>query len=55
MNSTVRDGVVVAKETLVSAGALILKDTKEFEVYKNKASDPAKIKSDQLRKISYRT
>ena len=33
VNATVRDETVVARETLVGMGAVIAKDTKEFEVY----------------------
>jgi UDP-3-O-[3-hydroxymyristoyl] glucosamine N-acyltransferase len=34
VNATIRDETILARETLVGAGALILRDTKEFEVTK---------------------
>lgn len=52
VNSTVRDETVVARETLVGAGAVILRDTKEFEIYKAEGTRPAKVRSDRLRSIS---
>jgi sugar O-acyltransferase (sialic acid O-acetyltransferase NeuD family) len=55
VNATVRDETVVARETLVGAGALILKDTQEFELYKAEGTKPASIKSNQLRSISHKT
>lgn len=55
VNSTVRDETVIAKETLVGAGALIMRDTKEFEVYIGKATEPTEIRSDQMRSISHKS
>jgi sugar O-acyltransferase (sialic acid O-acetyltransferase NeuD family) len=55
VNSTVRDETVVSRETLVGASALILQDTKEFEVYKGEATKPAGIRSDELRSISHKS
>ena len=55
VNSTVRDETIVARETLVGAGALIMSDTKEFEVYIGKADEPARIRSDQIRSISHKS
>src|SRR6476646_5018696 len=49
VNATVRDETIVARETLVGAGVVILKDTKEFEVYKAVAAEPAGFRSDELR------
>jgi len=54
VNSTVRDETIVAKETLVGAGALIMKDTKEYEVYIGKATEPAEFRSDEIRSISHK-
>ena len=51
VNSTVRDGTTVARETLVGASALILKDTKEYEVYKGIPAELLGIRSDELRSI----
>jgi sugar O-acyltransferase (sialic acid O-acetyltransferase NeuD family) len=33
VNATIRDGVTIARECVIGAGAVILKDTKEREVY----------------------
>jgi sugar O-acyltransferase (sialic acid O-acetyltransferase NeuD family) len=55
VNSTVRDETVVARETLVGAGALIMRDTKEFEVYIGKATEPAGIRSDQIGSITHKS
>lgn len=55
VNCTIRDETIIAAETLVGAGALILKDTKEFEVYKGMATQPAGVRSDQLRSISHKS
>lgn len=55
VNSTVRDETVVARETLVGAGALILRDTKEFEIYKAEGTRPSKVRSDRIRSISHKS
>ena len=55
VNSTVRDETVVARETLVGAGATILRDTKEFEIYKAEGTKPSKVRSDRLRSISHKS
>ena len=55
VNSTVRDETVVARETLVGAGAVILRDTKEFEIYKAEGTKPSKVRSDRLRSISHKS
>lgn len=55
VNATVRDETVVARETLVGAGAVILRDTKEFEIYKAEGTKPAKVRSDRLRSISHKS
>jgi len=54
VNSLIRDETVVAEGTLVGAGAVILRDTKEWEVYKVMPTEPAAIRSDQLRSISHK-
>jgi sugar O-acyltransferase (sialic acid O-acetyltransferase NeuD family) len=51
VNATLRDGITLSRDTLVGAGALILRDTKEYELYKAAAAAPAKYRSDQIRKI----
>jgi sugar O-acyltransferase (sialic acid O-acetyltransferase NeuD family) len=55
VNSAVRDEVVVARETLVGMGVTITADTKEFEVYRTPAIEPERVRSNQLRSISYRS
>lgn len=55
VNATIRDETVVSKGTLVGAGAVILRDTKEWEVYKATPTEPAAIRSDQLRSISHKS
>jgi sugar O-acyltransferase (sialic acid O-acetyltransferase NeuD family) len=55
VNATVRDETVIARETLVGAGVVILRDTLEFEVYKVAAREPAPFRSDQLRSLSHKS
>ena len=55
VNATVRDETVIARETLVGAGVVILKDTKEFEVYKAVAAEPAGFRSDEIRSLSHKS
>jgi len=55
VNSTVRDETIVARDTLVGAGALILRDTKEFEIYKGAMTEPAGFRSDKIRTISHKS
>jgi sugar O-acyltransferase (sialic acid O-acetyltransferase NeuD family) len=55
VNSTIRDETVLAQGTLVGAGTVILRDTKEWEVYKAIPSEPAGIRSDELRSISHKS
>ena len=50
VNSTVRDSITIEKENLIGAGAVILKDTKEREVYTNKGKLENK-SSDEIRRI----
>jgi sugar O-acyltransferase (sialic acid O-acetyltransferase NeuD family) len=55
VNATIRDETVVARETLVGAGALILKDTKPGEVYKAAGTEPSAVPSDRLRRITHKS
>lgn len=48
INSTVRNLVTVARECVIGAGALILQDTKEKEVYMGAPANLLSIPSDQL-------
>jgi len=55
VNATVRDETVIARETLIGMGVTVLKDTKEFEVYKASAAEPATFRSDEIRSLSHKT
>jgi hypothetical protein len=55
VNSTVRDEAVVAHDTLVGMGVAIVKDTKPFEVYRTPTVEPERVRSDQLRSLSYKS
>jgi len=55
VNATVRDETVIARETLVGMGVTILKDTKEFEVYKAAGTQPAAFRSDEIRSLSHKS
>jgi sugar O-acyltransferase (sialic acid O-acetyltransferase NeuD family) len=55
VNATVRDETVIARETLVGMGATILKDTKEFEVYKVAGTEPAGFSSDKIGSLSHKS
>lgn len=51
VNSTIRDGINIASKNVIGAGAVILQDTKESEVYSNNSTGLLKIKSGDLKKI----
>ena len=55
VNATVRDETTIARETLVGMDVTILKDTKEFEVYKAKGTEPAGFRSDEIRSLSHKS
>jgi sugar O-acyltransferase (sialic acid O-acetyltransferase NeuD family) len=55
VNSAVRDEARIARETLVGMGVTIVKDTKECEVYRAPLSQPERIRSNQLRSLSYKS
>ena len=55
VNSSVRDEATIARETLVGMGVALTKDTKEFEVYRTPAIEPERIRSNQLRSLSYKS
>lgn len=54
VNATVREETIIAHDTLVGMGVSILKDTREFEVYKVNAAEPAGFRSDQLRSLAHK-
>lgn len=55
VNATVRDETIIARDTLVGAGVVILEDTSDFDVYKSKAAEPAGFRSDELRSLSHKS
>lgn len=55
VNATVRDETIIARETLVGMAVTILKDTKEFEVYKAGGTEPASFRSDEIRTLSHKS
>lgn len=48
VNCTIRDGIHIGRECVIGAGAVILKDTKEKEVYTTNATKLLEITSDRL-------
>jgi sugar O-acyltransferase (sialic acid O-acetyltransferase NeuD family) len=55
VNATVRDETIVERETLVGAAVAIMKDTKEFEVYRTPAAVPLRFRSDQIASLSHKS
>jgi sugar O-acyltransferase (sialic acid O-acetyltransferase NeuD family) len=55
VNATIRDETVIARETLVGMGAVIAKDTKEFEIYQAPGTAPAGVRSDRIRSLSHKS
>lgn len=55
VNATIRDETVIARETLVGAGAVILRDTQEFEVYKAMSTPSAAFRSNELRSMTHKS
>ena len=51
VNSTIRDGITIARECVIGAGALILKDTIEKGVYKGEATELYLNDSSKLKRI----
>lgn len=49
VNSTIRDNVTIGKKNIIGAGALILRDTDDEQVFKGIASKPAEISSVDVR------
>lgn len=54
-NATIRDETIVARDTLVGAAVAIMKDTKEYEVYRTPPAVPIPYRSDQIPSISHKT
>lgn len=51
VNATIRDNVQIGRSCVIGAGALILQDTKDFEVYVGEGSKPSRVPSNRLRHI----
>lgn len=51
VNATIRDGIHIAKNNIIGAGAVILKDTKEDQVYSTDSTKLLKMKSSDLKNI----
>mgnify|MGYP006078795283 CR=1 FL=1 len=51
VNATIRDGIHIAKNNIIGAGTVILKDTKENDVYTTNSTRLLEIKSEDLKKI----
>ena len=49
-NATLREGINVAPETIIGAGAVVLRDTKQGEVYAAERTKPSHINSSTLEK-----
>lgn len=49
VNATIRDGITIEKENIIGAGSLILKNTKEKEVYVAKKTDVFPRSSDRMK------
>ncbi len=48
LDATIAPRVSIGKSNIIGAGALILSDTKDFEVYKGHASTPSRVPSTRL-------
>ena len=51
VNSTIRDEVTVARETLVGAATRIMGDTQEFDLYITDRTRPARVKNNELQSL----
>lgn len=51
VNATIRDEITIARECIIGAGAVIMQDTKEGEIYRATATEPMPIDSSKLRRI----
>jgi len=48
LNATIAPFVSIGKSNIIGAGALILEDTKDFQVYRGHASSPSRVPSNRL-------
>jgi sugar O-acyltransferase (sialic acid O-acetyltransferase NeuD family) len=51
LNATIVPGTKVGRSNVIGAGALIAKDTKDFEIYRGPASTPSRVPSTRLGRI----
>jgi len=51
VNSTIRDGIHISRDCVIGAGAVILKDTKQGEVYTTNSTKLLEVKSDSLKSL----
>lgn len=51
VNATLRDNITIAEDNVIGAGAVILKNTKPFQVFATKTTDLFPRTSDQLSKL----
>lgn len=51
VNATIRDHVRIGRNNVIGAGALILRDTGDFEVYTQAGAELSKVPSNRLRRI----
>ncbi|MEW6689580.1 MAG: acetyltransferase [Pseudomonadota bacterium] len=51
VNATIRDNVTIGQSCVIGAGALILRDTKDLEVYMGDGSIASKVPSNRLRGV----
>ena len=49
VNATIRDGINIAQECVIGAGSLIMRDTREREVYVAKRTEPSTMDSTQVK------
>lgn len=49
LNATIAPGITVGRRNVIGAGALVVRDTRDDEVYRAVASRPAKARSSRLR------
>ena len=51
VNATIRDGVTIGKSCVIGAGALVLADTEDFQVFPAVGTEPSRVPSNRLRRI----
>lgn len=49
VNCTIKNGIRVGRSNIIGAGALVMRDTKDFEVYAGNKSEASKVRSSQLK------